>query len=139
MATEEHIMSQYDTAQRPPLSHGIASFYVELGVQQYKVIVKCNCGVRLIVDCDRIQSDGWNEACAIIWQHEQGVLHEAQGFEAFVSAPNPNVPQQKIADLREEVEVTDFALRKVSTEIWGPTIREAAAYARLDAQLNALR
>jgi hypothetical protein len=140
-------MSQYDTAQRPPISHGIKSWYVELHAtgfadchdRKYIVYVRCACGESLSQVCDRIADDGWNEACAIIWQHEQGVLHEAQGFEAFVSAPNPNVPQQKIADLREEVEVTDFALRKVSTEIWGPTIREAAAYARLDAQLNALR
>jgi len=120
-------MSQYDTAQRPPLNHGIASWYVELHVQQYRVTVKCTCGVLLIRDCDRIVDDGWAEASAIIWRHTQGI-HEPQAQVAqTIVAPTP-IPASVTATWAD---IFDFDPAR------------NASYARLeaalDAQLKALR
>jgi hypothetical protein len=128
-------MSQYDTAQRPPISHGIKSWYVELHAtgfadchdRKYIVYVRCACGESLSQVCDRIADDGWNEACAIIWQHEQGIGKPKAQVEQTIVAPTP----------------TPASVTATWADVFDFDPARNASYARLeaalDAQLKALR
>jgi hypothetical protein len=128
--------------QDRPRGHGIALFTVDLFhyPRHYIVHVTCKCGIEFNVHCDRIVRDGSHEADGIIWQHQQTVYHEDQGFAAFSASRNSNVPQQSLADIRELGTEQHFAATKVAWATWGETItaasREAEAYARLEIALR---
>ena len=116
-------MSTYDTAQRPPLSHAVASFTVELFYtpRHYVVHATSKCGIEFNVHCDRIIDDGRHEATAIIWQHEQGIGKPQVQVEQTIVTPTP----------------TPASVTATWADVFNFDPARNASYARLEAALDA--